>query len=242
MTSLVIAEGVQIEGRLKSTDLRCNAGQLIAIIGPNGAGKTSLLRALAGIELDGGLVLVDGEDIAQAPSPRRMKLLSYLPATRSLVWPISARDVIALGLPSPDDRRIDDLIQLLELERLATRPVNSLSTGERTRVLIARSLAAQPRLLLLDEPLANLDPYWVLRTTELMREAARASSTVIASLHDLSQLKSFDRVILVDDGRIAADGTAGELLESDDLAAAFRVERHNGGWRVSLPADLRSLP
>ena len=237
MTSLLIAEGVQIEGRLKPTDLRCEPGQLIAIIGPNGAGKTSLLRALAGIELDGGLVLVDGEDIAQAPSPRRMKLLSYLPATRSLVWPISSRDVIALGLPSLDDRRIDDLIQLLELERIATRPVNSLSTGERTRVLIARSLAAQPKVLLLDEPLANLDPYWVLRTLELMREAAKAGSAVIASLHDLSQLTSFDRVILVDDGRIAADGTAGQLLQSDKLAAAFRVERHNERWRISLPAD-----
>ena len=242
MTSLLIAKGVQIDGRLKPTGLRCKAGQLIAIIGPNGAGKTSLLRALAGIELDRGLVLVDGEDIAQAPPPRRMKLLSYLPATRSLVWPISSRDVIALGLPSLDDRRIDDLIQLLELERVATRPVNNLSTGERTRVLIARSLAAQPRLLLLDEPLANLDPYWVLRALELMREAAKAGSAVIASLHDLSQLTSFDRVMLVDDGRIAADGTAGQLLQSNELAAAFRVERHNEGWRISLPADLRSSP
>jgi iron complex transport system ATP-binding protein len=108
--------------------------------------------------------------------------------------------------------------------------------------LVARSLVAQPRLLLLDEPLANLDPYWVLRTLELMREAAKDGSAVIASLHDLSQLTSFDRVILVYDGRIAADGTAGEILESDELGVAFRVERHNEGWRISLPADLRSSP
>jgi len=240
MTSRLIADGIEIVGRLKPTNLRCDAGELIAVIGPNGAGKTSLLRALGAIELDRGLVLIDGEEVADAPPSRRMKLLSYLPATRSLVWPINARDVIALGMPSHDAGRIDDLIEVLELGAFATRQVNGLSTGERTRVLIARSFAAQPKLMLLDEPLANLDPYWVLRTLELMRDTARAGSTVIASLHDLSQAAAFDRVILVDDGRIVADAAPGVMLESKELSAAFRVERQDGGWRISSPADPRS--
>ena len=240
MTSRLIAEGVQRQGRLKATDLRCGAGKLIGVIGPNGAGKTSLLRALAGIELERGVVLVDGEEVSTAPPARRQKLLSYRPATRSLVWPISARDVIALGLPSPDSRRIDRVIEALELGPFVKRPVNSLSTGERTRVLLARSLAAQPKLLLLDEPLANLDPYWVLRTLDLMREAAEMGSTVLASLHDLSQLASFDRVILVDQGQIVADAPPSEILKGQELRAAFRVERHENAWRISLPADPRS--
>jgi iron complex transport system ATP-binding protein len=158
MTALLEARGVAIAGRLQPTDLQCAAGEMVAIIGPNGAGKSSLLRALAATELDQGEVIVDGEMVASAPPPRRMRLLSFLPATRSLVWPISARDVIALGLPAPDSDRIDELIDLLELTALAARPVNSLSTGERSRVLFARALAARPRLLLLDEPLSNLDP------------------------------------------------------------------------------------
>lgn len=233
MTSRLIADGIEIIGRLKPTGLRCNAGELVAVIGPNGAGKTSLLRALASIELDRGLVLIDGEDVAETPPSRRMKLLSYLPATRSLVWPINARDLIALGMPSRDSSRIDELIGKLELGALAARRVDHLSTGERTRVLIARSLAAEPKVMLLDEPLANLDPYWVLRTLALLRDAVGEGSTVIASLHDLSQAAAFDRVILVDDGEVVADASPGEMLESQKLSAAFRVERHDGGWRIS---------
>lgn len=124
MTSLLEARGVGLAGRLKPTDLDCGSEELVALIGPNGAGKTSLLRALAGIDGGEGHVVIEGETIEEAPPARRMRLLSFLPATRSLIWPISVRDVIALGLASPDDGRIGNLIAQLELEPLANRPVN----------------------------------------------------------------------------------------------------------------------
>ena len=234
MTSLLNARGVAVQGRLEPTSLSCEPGELIAIIGPNGAGKTSLLRALVGIELDGGDVLIDGETVADAPPPRRMKLLSFLPATRAVVWPILTRDVISLGLPSPDPVRVDELIELLELQSLANRRVNHLSTGERSRVLLARALAAKPRLLMLDEPLSNLDLHWVLRTLQILRSEARASrSAVLASLHDLGQVEAFDRLLLIAGGRIVADGTPGAILESPELAHAFRIEKAGRGWRIS---------
>jgi iron complex transport system ATP-binding protein len=247
MTALLEARGIAISGRLQPTDLQCAAGELVAVIGPNGAGKTSLLRALAAIELDQGEVVVEGEAVASAPPPRRMRLLSFLPATRSLVWPISARDVIALGLPSPEPDRVDELIELLELTRLADRPVNALSTGERSRVLFARALAARPRLLLLDEPLSNLDPYWVIRTLRILRETASGlKCAMLASLHNLEQVGGFDRVLLVDGGRIAANCEPGSMLASEELAQAFRVERSGSGWRiredVSPAEDRRSSP
>jgi iron complex transport system ATP-binding protein len=162
-----------------------------------------------------------------------MRLLSFLPATRGLVWPIAARDVIALGLPSPDTARIDELIELLELQELAGRPVNHLSTGERSRVLLARALAARPKLLLLDEPLSNLDPYWVLKTLEILRAETKANgSTVLASVHDLHQLPAFDRAILLDRGSVVSDSDPEGMLASTALADAFRIERASSGWRI----------
>ena len=234
MTSLLEARDIATAGRLNPTSVDAAPGSLIAVIGPNGAGKTSLLRALAGIERETGQILIDGEPIDEAPPARRMRLLSFLPATRSLVWPIAAQDVIALGLPSPDPARILELVELLELGKLAPRPVNQLSTGERSRVLLARALAARPRLILLDEPLSNLDPYWVLRTMQILRsEADTTGCSVLASVHDLSQVLAFDRALLVDHGGIIVDGSPAVVLESPELSSAFRIERAGTAWRIS---------
>ena len=233
MTSLLDADAIAVANRLRPTDMQCRAGEMIGVIGPNGAGKTSLLRALAGIELEQGRVTVGGEDVRSAPPPRRMRLLSFLPATRGLVWPISTRDVIALGLPTRDPGRVDELIELLELCPLADRPVNALSTGERSRVLLARALAARPRVLLLDEPLSNLDPYWALKTLAMLRDLASGGEcAILASLHNLEQVTAFDRVLLVDDGRILADDRPTEMLAGEELAHAFRIEKAGTGWKA----------
>ena len=233
MTPLLDARGIAVEGRLQPSDLTVQAGELIGIVGPNGAGKTSLLRALAGIDLRQGFVAIDGETVVTAPPSRRMRLLGFLPATRSLVWPISARDVIALGLTEPDAGRIEELIDLLELRAFASRPVNSLSTGERSRVLFARALAARPRLLLLDEPLSNLDPYWVLRTLEILGQAIAATNcAVLASLHNLEQMRAFRRALLVDGGRVIADESPDEMLASETLGQTFRIKRNGPAWQI----------
>jgi len=247
MTPLLDAGAIAVEGRLEPTDLTVQAGELISIIGPNGAGKTSLLRALAGIELRQGSVTIDGETVVTAPPSRRMRLLGFLPATRSLVWPISARDVIALGLTEPNADRIEELIDLLELQAFADRPVNSLSTGERSRVLFARALAARPRVLLLDEPLSNLDPYWVLRTLEILGHAVAATNcAVLASLHNLEQMRAFSRALLVDAGQVIADESPEEMLASETLGQAFRIKRDGPAWQIrtqlSPEADPRSWP
>ena len=233
MRSLLEARGIAVAGRLKPTDLNVQVGELVALIGPNGAGKTSLLRALAGIELRHGIVTIDGETVVTAPPSRRMRLLGFLPATRSLVWPISARDVIALGLTEPDAGRIEELIDLLELRPFADRPVNSLSTGERSRVLFARALASRPRVLLLDEPLSNLDPYWVLRTLEILRQAVAATNcAVLASLHNLEQMRAFSRALLVNGGRVIADESPDKMLASETLGQAFRIKKNGPAWQI----------
>ena len=231
MTS-ILAAGVALEDRLIPTDLTIAAGQSIALVGPNGGGKTSLLRALARVEHASGKLLIDGENVDHLGEARRRRLVAFLPASRDVGWPISARDVIALGLATRDDKRIDELVSLYELDPLAHRPIDHLSTGERARVLLARALAARPRLLLLDEPLSNLDPYWVLRLFEILRAAAGDGAAVLVALHDLGQLDEFDRALLIADGKVQMDETPADLMASERFEEIFRIHSAEGEWQI----------
>jgi iron complex transport system ATP-binding protein len=240
--TLLSARDLAIPGRLHPTGLDVHAGELVALVGPNGGGKTSLLRALARIEGAGGIVAIDGEDIDDAPMARRRRLLSFLPASRDVTWPISARDVIRLGLDRDDDQRVNEMVSLFQLDALADRSVNQLSTGERARVLAARALVGHPRLLLLDEPLSNLDPYWVLRFLQIFEGVAKSGHMVLAALHDLSQLDRFSRALLISHGRIQMDEAPANLMASERFEEIFRISSANGRWAIRPPADPQSLP
>jgi len=231
MTSLVATQ-VGIAGRLEPTGLTVEAGQLVALVGPNGGGKTSLLRALARVERSSGAVAVGGEDVDSAAPARRRHLLSFLPASRDFAWPIAARDVIALGLDRPGQDRVEELIALFELDQLSARPIDQLSTGERARVLTARALAARPQILLLDEPLTNLDPYWVLQLMAILDTAAQSGQAVIVALHDLTLLPRFDRALLIADGRVQMDEAPTSLMASERFEEIFRIQAAKGGWAV----------
>ena len=241
MTSLAIIRGVGIAGRLSPTDLTFEPGQLVAVIGPNGGGKTSLLRAMARTEEAGGTVTIDGHDLDSAGEAQRRRLVAFMPASRETPWPIRVLDFIALGLGIPDEIRITALVAALELELLAGRPIDRLSTGERARVMLARALAGKARLLLLDEPLSNLDPYWVIRTIELLRgETAGNRSSGLVSVHDLTLIERFDRILLVSGGVVVGDGEPQVILASEAFRVAFRIEPDGAGWAIRL-ADPRSL-
>lgn len=242
MTSLQAID-VALDRRLVPTNLDVASGQLVALVGPNGGGKTSLLRALARVEHASGKVSIEGEDLDSAPEARRHRLLSFLPASRDVTWPVAARDVIALGLDRADDARVAELIALFELETLSERPVDRFSTGERARVLTARALAACPRILLLDEPLSNLDPYWVLRFLDIFRAAATSGQAVLVALHDLSQLPHFDRALLIADGMVQMDETPAGLVADERFGEIFRIsETANGQWTIRPSADRQSSP
>ena len=241
MTALLAVESLSLGERLTLLDLTSAGGELVALVGPNGGGKTSLLRALAGVEGAGGSVRIDGEALDGLAEARRRRLLAFLPASREIAWPIAVRDVIALGLAGRDPDRVETLLAAFELGAMADRLIGSLSTGERARALLARALAAEPRLLLLDEPLSNLDPYWVLRSMELLRATAEGGATVMLALHDIALVDRFDRLLLLAGGKIVGDGPQTSLNEK--LGALFGVEEApSGGWRISRSADRRSLP
>lgn len=204
---------------------------MIALVGANGSGKTSLLRALARVPGAGGTVFIDGEQLDRAPEARRRSLLALLPAMREVAWPIRVCDIIALGLGGRDDGRVERMMSEFALGELRDRTIGALSTGERSRALLARAMVAEPRLLLLDEPLANLDPYWTLRTLELLNSAAKRGAAVIIALHDLAQIHAFDRLILLRDGAVVGDGPPREMRPL--LGGLFGVEPTADGWRIS---------
>jgi iron complex transport system ATP-binding protein len=231
--SLLVANGLSLPARLRETSLALEAGTLTCLIGPNGSGKTSLLHALAGIGGPSGKVLIEGVDPRELGAGLRQRLLSYLPASRDIHWPLSARDVIALGLGEKDDGAIEAVLAALELEEMAERQIDRMSTGERSRVLIARALVATPRLLLLDEPAANLDPLWQLRMMELVRSLSRRNGqAALVAVHDLELARSYaDRLIVMRDCAIEADGDPGELFAGPVIPGVFGITKSGGVWR-----------
>ena len=217
---MLAASGLSLPGRLHDAALEVAAGELVCLVGPNGSGKTSLLHALAGIGGAGGSVSLDGADPRRLGPAERPRAFTYLPASRDLPWPLLARDLIALGGGG--------MVDGLELDAVLDRRVDTLSTGERGRVLIARALAPKPKLLLLDEPTANLDPLWQIRLMALIRgELAGQNRAALVAIHDLDAAARYaDRILVMDKGRIAAEG-----LDGPHVAAIFGIEKVDGLWR-----------
>jgi len=224
----LVAKSIGIQGRLEPTSLEVEAGTLTCLIGPNGSGKTSLLHAIAGIGTGNGEVRIDGVDPWAAPPSARPRLITYLPASRDVKWPLTASDLIRLG----GEADIGPVVTDLELEAFADRRIDQLSTGERTRVLIARALVPRPRVALLDEPVANLDPLWQLKLMRHLRVlASQGGQAVIIAAHDLDLAGRFaDRLIVMSRGRIVADGGR-DLLESNVIGEVFGVEHRDGAWQ-----------
>jgi iron complex transport system ATP-binding protein len=237
--NLLDARAVALPGRLEPASLAVDAPALVALVGPNGSGKTSLLHSLAGIGGAGGEVRIDGQDPAALAPGARRRLLAYLPATRDVAWPLSARDLVGLGGGDFEAVAAD-----LDLVALADRRMDRLSTGERSRVLLARALAPRPKLLLLDEPAANLDPAWQLRLMAILRDAVARGQAVVAAFHDLDlAARHSDRMLVMSGGRVAADGPPREILAGPVIEDVFGIRREGSDWAlVSPPEGRRSSP
>ena len=227
---------VRLRGRTAidrvSLDLR--AGEFAVLVGPNGAGKTTLLRAIAGLVPAGGTVLIGGQDAATFSADARARTMAYLAQAGEIHWPVPARDVVALGrLPfgastqrlSPADRAaVGRALASCDLEKIASRRVTELSGGEKARVLLARALAVEAPLLLLDEPVAALDPGHQIAIMRALTELTARGRSVVAVLHDLSlALRFASSLILLKKGKLVDVGSPPDIVARKTLDAIFDV-------------------
>lgn len=249
--------GVFLGGRWvwRDVDLEVPQGEFVVVLGPNGGGKTTLLRVLLGLQrLDEGSVSVLGGDVR-----RGRRAIGYVPQRRTLDRDLSvrARDLVSLGvdgtrwgvpLPSASRRaqraRVDEALAAVGATAYAERPVGQLSGGEQQRLLLAQALVTEPRVLLLDEPLASLDLRSQAVVSSLVASIARERGiTVVLVAHDVNPLSSvLDRVAYVAGGRIAT-GRTDEVITSERLSELYdhpvEVLRDSRGRIVVVGLDDR---
>jgi iron complex transport system ATP-binding protein len=233
---------VRLGGRvvLDRASFSAPTGTVTAVIGPNGAGKSTLVKALVSLVAAGGTATFDGKPIFGLGLAARARLVAYVPQQSRLDAPIDVREVVAQGrfahawgfAPRDVGRHpaVDAAIAATDIEHLSERRFTELSHGERRRVLIARALATEAPLLLLDEPTAALDIAHVLALLDLLRALAAAGRTVIVVLHPLGEvLGAADHVVLLAGGQVIATGPPHQLLPSAVLERAFGVRAVPGG-------------
>lgn len=221
--------GVRFDGHIALQDLslQIEPGLRVAVVGPNGAGKSTLFNALAGLlQPSAGAVRIHGH------KPAEYLCLAYVPQDNRLDWsfPVNVEDVVLMGRtallglyrwPSAEDkRRVKTCLESVDLAQIAHRQVSQLSGGQRQRMFIARALAQEAEIILLDEPLAGLDIPSQEQILHILDDLKQQGITVLVATHDLeSAAEHFDRILLLNRELVAYGGP--EVLNSENLAKAY---------------------
>ncbi len=221
---------------LENISVNFHSGELLGLIGPNGAGKTTLLRTSLGLlRATSGSIRFLGKCLQETAGLELARNLAYLPQRGEAHWSLSVEDLVLLGRlphrahwkgPSAQDRKIAlDALSACDVLDLAKRSIDTLSGGERSRVLLARALAVEPKLLLADEPVTGLDPLHQMQVMQKFRSLAGSGIGVVIVMHDLSLAARYcDRLVLIHNRQIVADGNPVEVLCNKHLNNCFGLD------------------
>lgn len=238
---------------LRQVSLGIKEGEVVSIVGPNGSGKSTLLRTICRVlEPHSGVIYLDSQDISTLKSRELARLLGYVPQSSSDVFPLTVYEAVLLGRKpyltwgvGPKDREIvDRILRFMKIDTFAKKYLNELSGGEKQRVLIARALAQEPDVLLLDEPTSSLDIRHQLEVLGILRRlASEGNVTVVLVMHDLNLAARFsDTLILINEGKVFTSGSPQEVLSPENISVVYGVEADVGESSLGIQVlPLRSL-
>lgn len=215
---------------IRNVSLQLQRGEVLGLLGPNGAGKTTCFYMITGlINVDYGQILLDGEDITRLPMYRRARQgIGYLPQEASIFRKLSVEDNIRaiLEIVEPNainrEKRLEELLADFTIAHLRRTHGIALSGGERRRVEIARALAANPSFILLDEPLAGIDPIAVDDIREVVATLKQRGIGVLITDHNVREtLGIIDRAVIIHDGQVLMEGTADEIISHNDVRRLY---------------------
>jgi len=220
---------------LKDVCLSMEGAQFVSIIGPNGVGKSTLIHCINKIlSPTGGVVTINGDDVRNMPLKELAKQVGYVPYSAGDMFPLTVVDTVLLGRhPHSKWKSLDndleivyDTLKLMGIEHLAMRPFNELSAGQHQKVMLARGLVQEPRILLLDEPTSNLDIRHQMEVTKTLRNMSREKDILVIIIsHDLNiAAKYADNMILMHEGGIYAVGSPGEVITEENLRVVYGVD------------------
>jgi lipopolysaccharide export system ATP-binding protein len=219
---------------LRGVDISVQRGEVVGLLGPNGAGKTTCFYIITGlITADTGLVSLDGRDITDLPMYRRARLgIGYLPQEASIFRGMTVeqniRAILEVGEPKPDLREamLEALLAEFSITHLRRTPATALSGGERRRCEIARALANRPHFILLDEPLAGIDPIAVADIRDLVGHLKDRGIGVLITDHNVREtLDIVDRAYILHEGQLLMEGTPAEIVADSDVRRVFLGDR-----------------
>ena len=217
---------------LHGVDLDVAPGTVCALLGPNGSGKSTLTKILAGVlRTRRGSVALGATDLLRMRPRERAKVVAYVPQSSEVPFELTVREAVTLGRTphmgmrptARDVAVVEGAVQRLGLADLAERRLSDLSGGQAQRVLIARALAQEPRVLLLDEPTSALDLRYQVETLQIVRQVAREEGVAaLIAIHDLNHAATFcQQVVLLSGGRLVADGPASEAYDAELLGRVY---------------------